>query len=77
MTCKVKDCKNSANHRTQYPTQEQKHFFKAREHRYYICDECEDEGWKYNCIGDEYYFSPPKVTKITINDPDDGSWVGR
>ena len=66
MNCNIQDCNNYSEARTSYPSKEQRSYLKAREHTYYICDECEDKGWKYNTVRDEYYLRPTKVVRINL-----------
>ena len=67
MTCKIESCGNSAKERISYPSKEQRWYLNARDHAYYICDKCEDKGWKYNCVSDEYYLRSTKVIKINLS----------
>ena len=66
MTCHIKGCKKSAKYRIEYPSDEQIWYLGAKERNYYICDECEDKGWRYNCVYDEYYLRQSKVVKISL-----------
>ena len=64
---KIQLCNSVAEERTSYPSKEQIAFLNAREHTYYICKDCEDKGWKYNTVSDEYYFRPPIIVKIDLS----------
>ena len=64
---KIESCNNIAEERTSYPSKEQIAYLNACEHTYYICEHCEDKGWKYNTVYDEYYFSTPRIIKIDLS----------
>ena len=64
--CHVKGCKEAAECRTAHPSSEQKAYLCAKDSNYYICDECENKGWRYNCVYDEYYLMKSKKVKISL-----------
>jgi len=67
MKCKIESCNNHAEKRALEPSDEQKWLLNADWNYYYICDKCEDKGWKYNTVSDEYYFRPAHRVKVILN----------
>ena len=67
MKCKIESCNNHAEERALEPSDEQKWYLNAETNHYCICNECEDKGWKYNTVSDEYYFRPAHRSKVILN----------